>query len=41
VAGAEGEAVFNGGGYLSMAPLASLALFLIGVVSIGWGRARR
>jgi GT2 family glycosyltransferase len=41
VAGAEGEAVFNGGGYLSMAPLASLALFFIGVVAIGWGRARR
>ena len=30
----EGEAVFNGGGYLSMAPWASLALFLIGVVSM-------
>jgi hypothetical protein len=41
VDGSEGMATFSGSGYLSFAPYVALGMFLIALVFLVWGRARR
>jgi GT2 family glycosyltransferase len=41
VAGSQGVADFSGGGYLAIAPYAAVALFLIALLCIAWGKVRR